>query len=195
MQTTTTVVFFAILAAILLVAILSWVGMRRRRTDHLRERFGDEYDRTLEERGKRAEAEAALHEREERVARLDIRPLDPRERDAAIAEWREVKAVFVDSPVESVHHADRLLASIMKARGYPMADFDRRFEDLTVDHGEVARHYRDGHEITERHRLGQASTEDLRQAMIHFEALFDDLVNEVAHDDEARPVKSRARTN
>ena len=123
------------------------------------------------------------------------RPLDPREREAAITEWREVKAVFVDSPVESVHHADRLLASIMKARGYPMADFDRRYEDLTVDHGEVARHYREGHEITERHRLGQASTEDLRQAMIHFEALFDDLVNEVAHDDPARPVKSRARTH
>ena len=102
--------------------------------------------------------------------------------------------MFVDSPVESVHHADRLLASIMKARGYPMADFDRRYEDLTVDHGEVARHYREGHELTERHRLGQSSTEDLRQAMIHFEALFDDLVNEVADDDQARPVRSRART-
>jgi hypothetical protein len=90
----------------------------------LRERFGDEYDRTLEEQGKRAKAEAALQERKERVARLDVRPLDPREREAAITEWREVKAVFVDSPVEAVHHADRLLAAIMKARGYPMADFD-----------------------------------------------------------------------
>jgi hypothetical protein len=193
MQTTTTVVFFAILAALLLVAILAWVGVRRHRTHALQERFGDEYDRTLEERGKRAEAEAALLEREQRVAKLDIRPLSPQEREAAITEWREVKAVFVDSPVEAVHHGDRLLASIMKARGYPMADFDRRFEDLTVDHGEVARHYRDGHAITERHRLGQATTEDLRQAMIHFEALFDDLVNEVAVDDEARPVKSRTR--
>jgi hypothetical protein len=193
MQTTTTVVFFAILAALLLVAILAWVGVRRHRTHALQERFGDEYDRTLEERGKRAEAEAALLEREQRVAKLDIRPLSPQEREAAITEWREVKAVFVDSPVEAVHHGDRLLASIMKARGYPMADFDRRFEDLTVDHGEVARHYRDGHAITERHRLGQATTEDLRQAMIHFEALFDDLVNEVAVDDAARPVKSHTR--
>lgn len=191
MQTTATVVFFAIVVAILLVAILVWAGVRRRRTEKLRSRFGDEYDRTLEERGQRAAAEAALQEREARVAKLDIRPLDPRDREAAITEWREVKAVFVDSPVEAVHHADRLLAAIMKARGYPMADFDRRFEDLTVDHGEVARHYREGHEITERDRMGQASTEDLRQAMIHFEALFDDLVNEVAPDDEARPVKSR----
>jgi hypothetical protein len=192
---TTSVILIAILAAAAVVAILVWLGMRRHRTEALRERFGDEYDRTLEEQGKRAKAEAALQERKERVARLDVRPLDPREREAAITEWREVKAVFVDSPVEAVHHADRLLAAIMKARGYPMADFDRRYEDLTVDHGEVARHYREGHQITERHRMGEASTEDLRQAMIHFEALFDDLVNEVAPDDETRPVRSRARTH
>ena len=195
MQTTTTVVFLAILAAVLLVAILVWAGLRRRRTDHLRERFGDEYDRTVEEQGKRAKAEAALAAREVRVAKFDIRPLSSQERGDFSRDWREVKAVFVDSPVEAVHHADRLLVTIMKARGYPMADFARRYEDLTVDHGEVARHYRDGHEITERHRLGQASTEDLRQAMIHFEALFDDLVNEVAHGDEARPVKSRSRAH
>ena len=189
------VVVVAIIAAIVVAAILIWAMMRNRRTDHLRERFGDEYDRTLEAEGKRAKAEAALEERKERVEKLEIRPLTPEERADAGREWREVKAVFVDSPVEAVHHADRLLAAIMKARGYPMADFDRRYEDLTVDHGEVARHYREGHEITMRHEKGQASTEDLRQAMIHFEALFDDLVNEVAPDDEARPVRSRARAS
>jgi hypothetical protein len=189
-----TLTLLVIAAAVILLGIVLWAALRRRRTNTLRNRFGDEYDRTVEEKGKRAAAEAALEERAERVAKFDIRPLTAPERDAAIVEWREVKAVFVDSPIEAVHHADRLLASIMKTRGYPMADFDRRYEDLTVDHGEVARHYRDGHEITLRHERGQASTEDLRQAMIHFEALFDDLVNEVAHDDEARPVKSRART-
>lgn len=183
-----------VIAAVIVAALALWAALRRRRTNTLRDRFGDEYDRTVEEQGKRAKAEAALEERAERVAKLDIRPLTPPERQAAITEWREVKAVFVDSPVEAVHHADRLLASIMTARGYPMADFDRRYEDLTVDHGEVARHYREGHEITLRHERGQASTEDLRQAMIHFEALFDDLVNEVAHDDESRPVKGRERT-
>ena len=125
---------------------------------------------------------------------LDIRPLDERQRVEFSREWRDVKAVFVDSPVEAVHHADRLLGTIMTARGYPMADFDRRYEDLTVDHGEVARHYREGHDIVLRHGRGQASTEDLRQAMIHFEALFDDLVNEVPEDSEARPVKGRERT-
>jgi len=191
----TNITLIVAVAVLVVLAIVVWAALRRRRTHTLRERFGDEYDRTVEEQGKRGKAEAALEERAERVAKLDIRPLAPQERDAAITEWREVKAVFVDSPVEAVHHADRLLGSIMNARGYPMADFDRRYEDLTVDHGEVARHYRDGHEITLRHERGQASTEDLRQAMIHFEALFDDLVNDVAHDDESKPVKSRTRAH
>ena len=188
------IIILALVGLVLLAAILIWLAVRNRNTTKLRDKFGDEYDRTVEEKGRRSAAEAALEEREKRVAELDIRPLTPQQRDAAITEWREVKAVFVDSPVEAVHHADRLLASIMKARGYPMADFDRRYEDLTVDHGEVARHYREGHEITERHRLGQASTEDLRQAMIHFEALFDDLVNEVTDEHEMRDLPRRERT-
>ena len=184
-----------VIAAVIVAAMVLWAALSRRRTNTLRNRFGDEYDRTVEAQGKRAKAEAVLEDREQRVAKLDIRPLTPQERGDFSREWREVKAVFVDSPVEAVHHADRLLGTIMKTRGYPMADFDRRYEDLTVDHGEVARHYRDGHEIALRHERGQASTEELRQAMIHFEALFDDLVNEVAHDDEARPVKSRAKAH
>ena len=170
-----------VIAAVIVAAMIIWAALRRRRTNTLRDRFGDEYNRTLEAQGKRAKAEAMLEEREERVSKLEIRPLSAQERGDFSREWREVKAVFVDSPVEAVHHADRLLATIMRTRGYPMADFDRRYEDLTVDHGEVARHYRDGHEITLRHERGQSSTEDLRQAMIHFEALFDDLANEVAH--------------
>ena len=190
--TLTTVI---VIALAVLAALVIWAALKKRRTNTLRNRFGDEYDRTVEAEGKRAKAEAALEEREHRVAKLDIRPLTAQERGDFSREWRDVKAVFVDSPVEAVHHADRLLGTIMKTRGYPMADFDRRYEDLTVDHGEVARHYRDGHEITLRHERGQASTEELRQAMIHFEALFDDLVNEVAHDDESRPVKSRAKTD
>jgi hypothetical protein len=184
-----------VIAAVIIAAIVLWAALRRRRTNTLRNRFGDEYDRTVEAEGKRGKAEAVLEEREQRVAKLDIRPLTAQERGDFSREWREVKAVFVDSPVEAVHHADRLLGTIMKTRGYPVADFDRRYEDLTVDHGEVARHYRDGHEIALRHERGQASTEELRQAMIHFEALFDDLVNEVAHDDESKPVKSRTRTD
>ena len=175
-----TLTLIVIAAAVVLLGVVLWAALQRRRTNTLRNRFGDEYDRTVEAAGKRAEAEAKLEEREDRVAKLDIRPLDPREREAAIADWRDVKALFVDSPVEAVHHADRLLSTIMKTRGFPMADFDRRYEDLTVDHREVASHYRAGHEIAERQGRGEATTEDLRQAMKHYEALFDDLTRDGA---------------
>ena len=176
------------------LGLVMWLVARRRNTAVLREHFGDEYDRTVEARGGVSKAERELAEREERVKKLDIRPLTPQQRDDAIREWREVKAIFVESPVEAVLHADRLLSRIMQARGYPMADFDRRYEDLTVEHSEVARHYREGHEITVRHEEGKASTEDLRQAMIHFEALFDDLVNEVTDEHEMRDLPRRERT-
>lgn len=182
-----------LVGVVVVVAIAAWLIYRNHRTATLRDQFGDEYDRTLGTAGSRAKAEAALKEREERVAKLDIRPLDERQRIEFSRDWRNTKAVFVDSPVEAVHHADRLLADIMQARGYPMADFDRRYEDLTVDHGEVARHYREGHELVLRHGRGQGSTEDLRQAMIHFEALFDDLVNEVTGEVENPPVKGRVK--
>jgi len=185
MQDTSLWMLVGIVAALGLVL---WLIGRRRNTAVLREHFGDEYDRTVEARGGVGKAERDLEEREARVRKLDIRPLAPRQRSEFIDEWREVKSLFVDSPVEAVHHGDRLLARIMTARGYPVADFDRRYEDLTVDHGEVARHYRDGHEIVMRDARGEASTEDLRQAMIHFEALFDDLVNEVTGIDNTRPM-------
>ena len=181
-----------LLGAVVVVGLIFWLVARRRNTAALREHFGDEYDRTVEARGGVGKAERDLEEREERVKKLDIRPLGPQERGQFIDEWRDVKAVFVDSPVEAVHHADRLLTKIMTARGFPMGDFDRRYEDLTVDHAEVARHYRDGHDIVLRDGRGEASTEDLRQAMIHFEALFDDLVNEVTGVDKTRPVSRPA---
>lgn len=184
---------WVLLGVVIVVALAAYFIFRNRRTAALRDHFGAEYDRTVEQTGARAKAEAALKDREERVAKLDIRPLTAEERNGFSREWRDVKAVFVNSPVEAVHHADRLLTNIMKTRGYPMADFDRRYEDLTVDHGEVARHYREGHELVLRHGRGQGSTEDLRQAMIHFEALFDDLVNEVTGEVANPPVKGRVK--
>lgn len=185
-------VVWLLIGVVIVIALTLYLMFRRRRTNVLREHFGEEYDRTVAATKSRGKAEEALEERERRVAELDIRPLGPQERATFTGEWQEVKAVFVDSPVEAVHHADRLLAKIMKTRGFPMADFERRYEDLTVDHGEVARHYREGHEITMRHERGEASTEDLRQAMIHFEALFDELVNEAGDRQRPRPVTSAA---
>lgn len=167
--------------AILIVALVvlaAWLTMRRRRTDHLRDRFGDEYDRTLDDSGGRSRAEAALEEREKRVAKLEIRPLTDEERGQYAREWVEVKSVFVDSPPEALLHADRMLANMMKAKGFPMADFDHLYEDLTVEHGDVARHYRAGHQIAERNAAGSATTEEMRQAMKHYEALYDHLVSD-----------------
>ena len=167
-------VIFAVI--VLLIAVGIWMTIRKRRTDHLRDRFGDEYDRTLDNAGDRTKAERALEERENRVDALEIRRLTADEHTRFATEWRDVKSVFVDSPVEAVLHADRMVATMMKTVGYPMADFDRRYEDLTVNHGDVARHYREGHAIVDRHNDGSASTEDMRQGMKHYEALFDHLV-------------------
>ncbi|MBB3991088.1 hypothetical protein [Croceicoccus naphthovorans] len=191
-----------IVAVVVIALLVIWYMMARRRTANLRNRFGDEYDRTVDHVGHTGKAEAALEERERRVAQLDIRPLTAAERDTFSHEWHDIKAVFVESPAEAVLHADRMLPKVMKAKGFPMGDFDRRYEDLTVDHGEVARHYRAGRDLAERQNRGEASTEDLRQAMIHYEALFDELVADVADDRDldrrddgpvtsSRPVSSR----
>ena len=178
------------LLAIVVLALAFWLAMRRRHTRHLRNRFGAEYDHAVEATGNRAKAETALAEREKRVSTLEIRPMSASERQDFSQEWREVKAVFVDSPTEAVLHADRMLASMMKAIGYPMADFNRRYEDLTVNHAEVATHYRQGREIVERHGSGSASTEDMRQAMKHYETVFDCLVAD-ADGDEAEAASAR----
>ena len=163
-----------IIALLVIVGVLVlWFLLRQRRTGSLREEFGDEYDRTLETRGGRSAAERDLEDRKKRVADFTIRPLDADEREYFRREWMEVKALFVDSPREAVLRADRMLKNVLTKRGFPMGDFDRRYEDLTVDHRETARHYRAGHNIAQD---GDATTEDLRQAMGHYEALFDDMV-------------------
>lgn len=175
-----------IIALLVIVGVLVlWLLLRQRRTGSLREEFGDEYDRTLESRGGRSAAERDLEDRKKRVADFTIRPLDADERDHFRSEWMEVKALFVDSPREAVLRADRMLKNVLTKRGFPMSDFDRRYEDLTVDHRETARHYRAGHNIAQD---GDATTEDLRQAMGHYEALFDDMVAPEASTD--RPTEA-----
>ena len=168
----------AILALLVVAALLLWWLYRSRRTSALRDRFGKtEYDRTLDRHGSRAEAEAALLEREKRVSELELKALTPDERERFARDWHAAKARFVDDPAAAVGEADRVLRVVMGARGYPIADFDARYETLTVDHGEVARHYRAGHDIAGRAVEGQATTEELRQAMIHYEALFGELTS------------------
>lgn len=168
--------FLIILAVVLIVFAIIWFAMRRRKTAALRDRFGEEYDRTVGDVGGRSDAERNLEAREKRVSDLRIRPLTIEERDRFAGEWKDVKALFVDSPQEAVLRGDRLLGQMMETRGFPMADFDRRYEDLTVNHGEVARHYREGHDIAG--KRDQATTEEMRRALNHYERLYDELVRD-----------------
>jgi hypothetical protein len=167
-------IILAVVAAVLVVGLFLY---GRRRSEHLRSRFGPEYEREMEEKGRR-KAEAELAEREKRVSKLTIRPLNPADQDHFLKQWIEVQARFVDDPPRAVAMADGLLGEVMKARGYPVSDFDQRAGDISVDHPNVVDHYRAGHDIAVRHRRGEAGTEDLRQAMIHYRALFEELVTE-----------------
>jgi len=160
----------------LLIAIVAVFAARRRRSAHLKEHFGPEYERAVEDTGSPSKAEAELAEREKRVEKLNIRPLDRIERDDFMRRWSEVQARFVDDPPRAVAFADALLGDVMKARGYPVSDFDQRAGDISVEHPHVVEHYRTAHEIALRHERKEASTEDLRQAMIHYRALFDELI-------------------
>jgi len=174
MTSTAWIVVGIIVVAVLVVGAILW--SRRARSEHLRDHFGPEYDRAVEAKGDRAKAEAELAEREKRVEKLDIRPLEPSERREFTHRWADVQARFVDDPTRAVAFADALLADVMKARGYPVSDFDQRAGDISVDHPIVVDHYHKAHDIAVRHERGQANTEDLRQAMIHYRALFDNLV-------------------
>ncbi len=172
------IMILAGIGAALLVAIGIWFALRRKHSETLREHYGEEYDRTLETHHSRSDAEADLEARVKRVHELEIRGLFPGERDRYLREWNELKGVFVDSPAEAVLHADRLVTEVMVTRGYPMGDFQRHYEDLTVDHGDVACHYRDAHAICEKQTSGSATTEELRQALRHYEALVTVLIRE-----------------
>jgi hypothetical protein len=169
-----------IVAIIAVLAIGAWLFVNKRRSERLRSRFGSEYERQIEASGSRSKAEADLAEREKRVSKLDIRPLSPADQDRFFDRWTKVQATFVDDPERSIDYADALLAEVMTARGYPVSDFEQRAGDISVDHPNVVQHYRAGHDIAVRHGRGEASTDDLRHALIHYRALFEELVTERA---------------
>lgn len=168
-------IVLAVLVLVVLGAVV-WFAMQRRRTTQLKEGFGPEYERTVRETGDRRDAEARLSERREKREDLDIRPLSPAACERYAEEWRKVQARFVDEPVGAVAEADRLVTNVMHERGYPMDDFDTQAELVSVDHPDVVHNYREGHDIYLRYDRGDASTEDLRQAMKHYRALFEDLL-------------------
>jgi|SRR5579859_2443323 len=167
----------AVIITVVIVGMaICWMLIRRRRSEHLRKRFGPEYDRVAQEHGNQRRAEAVLETREKRVERLHIHPLTPKDRDHFAQAWQADQARFVDDPKGAVTEADRLVAEVMKARGYPVADFDQRVADVSVDHPHVIENYLAAAEIAERHRRGEATTEDLRQAMVYYRKLFEDLL-------------------
>ena len=173
-MTVTSIILLIVLAAV--IAVLAWYLVRERRSQRLRSRFGPEYDHTLRELGSRPKAEDALARREERVEKIHVHWLSQSDHDRFAHEWHDVQARFVDDPPGSIEDADRLVCDVMRARGYPMSDFDRRAEDLSVDHPYVVRNYRAAHDVALRHEKGQASTEDLRRALVYYRDLFDDLL-------------------
>ena len=187
-----------VIAAIVVIGAVALMMNQRKRTEHLTERYGPEYQRTLEATGDKREAERELQDREERVKEYEIKPLSAEQRDRYVAKWKETQAEFVDDPSGAIAQADSLVQDVMGERGYPMGDFEQRSADVSVDHPHVVEEYRAAHAIAERHANGGhanggVETEDLRQAMVHYRALFDDLLETDAAEPERELTSGAAR--
>jgi hypothetical protein len=174
-------------AVVMALVVVALVVARRRRSAQLRQRFGPEYERTLRETGDVRSTDAALQARAARVDRLHIRPLSPEDAQRFTERWRVVQAQFVDDPKAAVTEADRLVGEVMQTRGYPVGAFEQRVEDISVDHPDVVMNYRAARSIAEAHARGEATTEDLRQAMVHYRALYADLLGQAPVQPEPIP--------
>lgn len=170
----------AIIAIIVAVALGALLFVSRQRSQHLQTRFGPEYERTVRETGDKRRAERDLERRERRVEQLHLHPISPRHRDEYMETWRKDQARFVDDPRGAVEEADRLVQEVMQRRGYPAAGFDRRVEDISVGHPHLVQSYRSAWEVAEKNRRGQATTEELRKALVYYRALFEELLE--AHE-------------
>ena len=167
-----TILVIVIVAVVLLVAVA--VVFNRRRA--LRQRFGPEYDRVVESADDRRAAERELRDRERRHAELELRPLDPAAHERYTQSWEEIQVRFVDAPEQAVGEADELVTRLIADRGYPTGDYDDQLSHLSVEHSRTLDHYRKAHDIHERNARGEATTEQLRQALVHYRALFADLL-------------------
>jgi len=176
-------IIIPIVVLIALAAVAASLFVRRR---ELRERFGPEYERTLEDADSRMAGERELRSREKRHDSLDIKPLDSSVRNRYARDWTGVQEDFVDHPEGAVHDADRLVTSLMDERGYPTQDFEQQLKDLSVQHGRTLEHYRAAHELDELSARHQATTEQLRGAMVHYRALFEELLSDGGQARHAR---------
>jgi hypothetical protein len=177
-NTTTLVVLVVIVAAV--IGIGAYLFIQRRRSEKLRRQFGPEYKRTVDKYGDQGKAEAELAAREKRVRKVEIRVLTAEEQSRFAEAWKRTQAHFVDEPSQAVGEADGLVKEVMQTRGYPVGDFEQRAADISVDHPHVVTDYRAARDIATRNNSGKVTTEDLRQAMVHYRSLFEELL-ETAH--------------
>ena len=184
---TLTLVIIGFVAAGVIIAIVAGIMLwsRSRRTEQLRAKFGPEYKRVARAEGDAARGEQVLLDREKRVKKLDIKPLTAEQRNQFADRWEHAQAEFVDDPTAAVAHADVLVKEVMNVRGYPVADFTQRVADVSVDHPAVAQNYRLAHDIAIQHEHADVGMEKLREAMLHYRALFADLL----HDGGLQPVR------
>ena len=180
-------IVIGIIAAVVIVAVIGFFLSRRHRTQQLRQRFGPEYDRVVRKEGEVRRAEGVLEIRAKRHEKFALRPISEETRVDFAERWRIVQSQFVDDPKSAVSQADNLVTELMQTRGYPMADFEQRADDISVDHPVVVQNYRAAHDIALRHSRGQANTEDLRKAMVHYRSLFEELLG------DAYPQRKEAR--
>jgi len=175
-MTGSTSLYVIIAVVVVAVIVIAVIASQRAKSARLRQRFGPEYERTVRESGDRTAAEKELAAREARVRRFHIEELPAGARDRYAEEWRTVQAEFVDEPRNALGDADRLVTNVMRDRGYPMENFEQRVADISPDHPAVVDNYRAAHAIAARSETGEVTTEDLRQALVHYRTLFNDLL-------------------
>lgn len=181
-MTTSTII--VVVALVIVLAAIGWMLYRQQRRKALRAWFGPEYSQAVRQYGDESRAADALTARQRRMEKIHIRSLSREDHQRFLDQWQTVQRDFVDDPKASIERADALVCDVMRARGYPMSDFEHRAEDISVDHPHVVQKFRSAHAIAERHKRGEAGTEDLRQALVYYRDLFDDLL-------EAHPVGER----
>jgi hypothetical protein len=195
MADSTTLVIASIIVAALLVAAVAVLLLRNapaRKRQQLREKFGPEYDVAVEQYGS-ARAPRELEARARRVSKLPLRSISPSECATFSQSWRRRQEQFVDTPSAAVSGAHELVQKVMLARGYPVEDFEQSVADLSVEYGAIVSHYRAAHQLEQTNRSGQINTEELRQAMVHYRALFDELLGAAVPSVDVIPASERAR--
>ena len=173
----TRILIAIIVAAFALFIVAAIIITRQRKRKHLKQQFGPEYNRAVEQHGDARHAEAVLIDREKRVEKFSLRPLTPSDRERYAEDWAAIQRRFVDDPSSAVNQADTLVNTVLAARGYPIGDFEQRAADISVNYPSLVQNYRSAREVMQRHTQSQSSTEDLRLAMVNFRSLFDELLD------------------